>query len=459
MKFIRLFFIFFLVCFSYDLSQAATKYIRSGANGSGTSWADAYGSFKTAGLNDSASQSVRGNIYYIADGSYGGVEFRNAENGSEYITIKKATIEDHGTDIGWENSYGDGQALFGNLTFSSAYWIFDGQTRSDWKAGYGFKATNNSINGKIVRINAGADYITLKYTEFENLRGTDADPADDGLYSPYVTTHINIQYTYWHEISRDILLMDNSDDVLVEYSQFTRNNSGVEGKHGQGLRFWGNKVDNGSDNITIRYNRIENIVGTGYIVLAWGNDNVKIYGNVFYRSSNDTRGGVGTGVIVDISEPGEIGLSNCRIFNNTFVNINGWNAGIRIKFAASATNYAYNNLWYTSGYKPSGTKTTVSMQDIINGFNYFSDIERDNGIYKESDQVGSINPLVDWENDDFSLAVPTDSGNDEIGDEFKTDPNGLVRGVDLCLDRGAFEYFKGTTPQISAPKKLKVISP
>jgi len=53
----------------------------------------------------------RGATYYIADGTHASYRFNTPVSGTDLIAIKKAAISDHGTDIGWISSCGDGQAI------------------------------------------------------------------------------------------------------------------------------------------------------------------------------------------------------------------------------------------------------------------------------------------------------------------------------------------------------------
>jgi hypothetical protein len=96
-------------------------YVRAGADGrnDGSDWANAY--------TQLPSKLIRGEVYYIADGSYPGYNFADATNGRKYIFIKKATEAEHGANIGWKYEYGDGQAEFGPLTFSTGHYVIDGQ--------------------------------------------------------------------------------------------------------------------------------------------------------------------------------------------------------------------------------------------------------------------------------------------------------------------------------------------
>src|SRR5688500_13240838 len=100
----------------------ATRYVRSGATGTGTDWNNACGDF--AG-SCAVSTMARGDVYYVADGSYPARDWNKATSGTSLITIKKATASDHGTDTGWSAGYGDGQAVFvGTNTISTGYWDF-----------------------------------------------------------------------------------------------------------------------------------------------------------------------------------------------------------------------------------------------------------------------------------------------------------------------------------------------
>ena len=50
---------------------------------------------------------------------YSGYDFDDPVVGTLKIVVKKATESDHGTDLGWSTSFGDGQAEFtSQLRFS-----------------------------------------------------------------------------------------------------------------------------------------------------------------------------------------------------------------------------------------------------------------------------------------------------------------------------------------------------
>jgi hypothetical protein len=127
---------------------AANHYVRAGASGtgSGADWTNAYTSLPAT--------LVRGDTYYIAAGTYSGVTFKTATSGTTLITIKKATVADHGIATGWLDSYAAGQANFtSELIIESSNWVIDGQTGGGpgaWNSGFGFKITSSQT--ELIRI-------------------------------------------------------------------------------------------------------------------------------------------------------------------------------------------------------------------------------------------------------------------------------------------------------------------
>ncbi|MFZ2473204.1 MAG: hypothetical protein WAW52_14835, partial [Methanothrix sp.] len=86
---------------------SANYYVRSGAtgNGSGSDWINAYTSLPST---LSRGTDSTGSIYYIGAGKYEGYHFSKTTapvDRTKVITIKKATVADHGTDTGWSAAY------------------------------------------------------------------------------------------------------------------------------------------------------------------------------------------------------------------------------------------------------------------------------------------------------------------------------------------------------------------
>jgi hypothetical protein len=90
------------------VASAATYHVRAGATGTanGADWINAYPMLPTT--------LSRGSTYYVATGTYGGYTFNTTESGTNVVTVKKATVLDHGSNTGWNDSYGIGAAVFTN---------------------------------------------------------------------------------------------------------------------------------------------------------------------------------------------------------------------------------------------------------------------------------------------------------------------------------------------------------
>jgi hypothetical protein len=158
----KILFITLLFVLSAHTLFAANIYVRDGASGSGTSWSDAYDE-----LSSAEAAAVRGDIIYIAGGTYSGVTFNVAASGTTYIYVKKATSSDHGTETGWDSAYGDGTATISPSTISTDYWDFDGVYGS-LDGTFGIEFYRSSGDGKCLTISDGVDHVTLSYIEMEN---------------------------------------------------------------------------------------------------------------------------------------------------------------------------------------------------------------------------------------------------------------------------------------------------
>jgi hypothetical protein len=112
-------------------------YVRAGAGGAanGSDWNNAYPSLPGT--------LQRGATYYVAGGAYPSYTFNTPALGAQVITLKKASLKDHGTETGWNPSYGTNQAVFSAHIFvQTSYFVLDGQYRNEknWFDGdaYGF---------------------------------------------------------------------------------------------------------------------------------------------------------------------------------------------------------------------------------------------------------------------------------------------------------------------------------
>lgn len=188
-------------------SQCLVATPNGSGNGSGSNWSNA---ISAANLT---SKVTRGNIYYLAAGLYAFSDhyqtFSTADSGTTPITIRAATVADHGaafgcSTIGWTNAMGasgSNQVVFrctnclsatfkSQMGFSTDYWILDGNdptrtTISDSSADYNMMiddswlggASDGSGLGFHVFLYTGVHNITLQAIEYKGT-GLDAMNVD-----------------------------------------------------------------------------------------------------------------------------------------------------------------------------------------------------------------------------------------------------------------------------------------
>jgi len=366
-----------------NVALAANHYVRAGASGSasGADWTNAYTNLPS-GL-------VRGDSYYVAAGTYKGHTFNDAASGTAVITIKAATVADHGTDTGWSASY-VGEAKFNTasngsiLGFNQPYYIFDGAYRgSDWRSGYGFHLDNTgSVVGNSTGIIAfNANNITVRYTNIEGSH-SQGNPTDRG-WTSYGNDNILIEYNFDHDLGEAGCVMrgdTTSSNVTIQYNYFSDNYSvGGSGVHSEPI-----SIAEGIHNYTIRYNRFVNAVGTGAIANASSltpNDNsngpLYIYGNeMWYNTSLWPSGFSSYCAVGGFYSFINVGFtSDIYVYNNTIGNINstvcpqgsGGDALVTTqgdpaaKLLSGATIHVKNNLWWNSN---GGVSLSVSPTDV-----------------------------------------------------------------------------------------------
>ncbi len=435
------------------VSLAAVHCVRAGTTGkgSGSDWVNAFPQLPA--------RLVRGDTYYLAAGRYPPYTFNTPDSGASFIIVKAATVADHGENLGWQNSYA-GQAVFtsgSNSVFNihTGHLVLDGNGRATLTSGHGIKIDGSGCTGSYcwdVALATGVTGITLRYLEIlgtgdaaadvhvdENIRavGNGAVPLSGG-------TNLTLQYLYVHESSDTPILMGQTSNVTLEYSVIAHNRS-TPINHGEGL------ADQGSSNVTIRYNEFRDIEGTAFIdVLSRGGppqtaDNWNIYGNVFLYSNGNPSGrtGVGNGIVAVINGQE---ASNWNIHNNTSVNIPGLTA--RVSFAGSpGTNRSvHNNLWYNC---PNAAHNGSLAAD----YNYYIKSAHNREPHEESSRRAT-SPFVDWVNYNFHLVLATHPGL-SLAAPFNVDPDGSVRGADGNWDRGAYEFVAGSVAPAKSSSRPK----
>lgn len=367
------------------------------------------------------SSLVRGDTYYVADGSYAARTWNRAVSGASLIIIKKATAGDHGTDAGWSTTFGDGQATFvGANTVTTGFWEFDG-VAGDHASGvpYGFRF-DFSEGQTAMLINTSSSTVTMRYIDFDGITTTGNYVYRSGTKGLEVWSGNNWTVSHCSFHGGESLIQAGGNGVLVEYSYFYNARSTAPAYHGNVY------FNSGSSNGTFRFNRAWDYNDEGLFFTGWsgGPTDWKVYGNVFSGTGSEVypRG-------IEIRQG--YNYRNIEIYNNTFVNLN---VGGILNRASETGNsctgcVARNNLSYNAGNTLTGMTATSNTADSTNRF-------------------------VNLGARDFRLTAPL--AGESLGVAFDRDLAGYVRGSDGTWDRGAHEFGgSGSAPE--PPRNLTSI--
>jgi hypothetical protein len=439
-----------LLAFAALSAQAADRFVRQGAsgNGSGSDWANAY--------TDLPANLVRGDTYYIADGTYSGRTFKDEASGTTPITIKKCTGASHGTETGYNASYCDGKAsVSGSWAFTRPYYVIDGATRneSNWKdhASYGFSVPGfraSRLDGGHVGGNCSADNITIRNVHVGNTATSYQSATGEGFYIAGFGGG-SVACKNW-SISR----------VLAQNTRVAIQCAGCTGLLVESSYFyvgWGKEAIRGqldARNMTVRWSVFEDscmtLPGTTdrctAEIAAWGEnpvgnyDNMQVYGNVFYKTNTYQSQGIDTynsNAVILFGGDGSsvVGppANNARIYNNTIAGHRGDQAIVKL-LGSGTGNECRNNLWANV---TGGTGVTGSCAGANN-------------------LVLNDTPFVSYANGDFRLSRAVGAGT-SLSAPYNVDRLGNSRGADGLFDIGAYEYNGGGAPvALSAPLNLTV---
>lgn len=408
-------------------------------DGDGTTWAAAASGGAVGARKGMPTTKVRGNTYYVADGAYSGsigsgFDLDTAASGTTLITIKKATVTDHGTSTGWSDAFGDGTAtITGSIRYYTDYWLVDGQTRneSDWTSQvYGFRVTQSVVSWPD-NFPPGGDHCTTLHCDIGGTVGTSyGDPGfstDEPVYfvrnsGSTSITDMTVSKCYIHNCT--ILRASQLDTYEISYCYMDA--------------MWAKEAFRGDvvcKNGTIKFNVFKNTTqdtglpgegGTAPIAIwdfdlgAGSFDNNQIYGNIFWDTLGTTHS---AGVIILGGGyggfPGVV-ANNSKVYNNTIVGFTGeFNADI--SFGASGTgNEVINNLWYDCIGTPA-----------VNN----ADTESNNG-------ETASNIFVNATTGNFRLTTNSAAGT-TLGSPYNVDMDGVTRGTGGNWSRGAFQYVAG----------------
>lgn len=439
MKIIRLLAISAIFLFVTETVMAANYYVRAGASGAqnGSDWNNAYTSLPaTLG---------RGDTYYMADGSYGSYTFDDADSGTNFIYIKKATTTDHGTDTGWSSTYGDGTSVFTNWYFDGNYYDIDGQVGlwADFLPGYvayGIKVsrTTTADNQNVVHIGGSGNprrnlvFKHIEITQGNTPRTGTWHRAGNGVYG--YGGNWTFQYCWIHDVGAVGILGVGADDVVVDKSALGRNGQAQvamnfnPSEHAEVIM-----LHPDADRWTFQYSYFYDWRSTGLWVLYDLNDDIIFHGNVVFQTgyyavpseANDS-----DGILSGLSGTN----TGTKLINNTFANIT-YGASIA-QFGTFKDFKMENNLFYK--VKRYGAPTSIQLPGIsVRQYNWYYGVGT---ITTETgEQNGNGDPFVDSMNYDFRLSAPTNAGL-IWSSPYNVTGDDKIRGEDAVWDRGAYEY-------------------
>ncbi|MFN7138985.1 MAG: LamG-like jellyroll fold domain-containing protein [Limisphaerales bacterium] len=399
-----------------------------------------------------SSTFVRGNTYYLEDGNYGSKLFQTPLNGTERIIIKKATITDHATSVGWNAGMGDGQAIItAPLRFRTGYHTLNGQIRNeaDWFDGnaYGI-VIRSASNFNQPSIKVGG----LTSTGALDLSGAAAHGCEfhyvfvDAAVMPSTavrsyqfdtesgtsTTGFVVSRSYVKNGNNHFFLR-NTTGALVEYTGSELAKNSTE-NHGEIYNLFYN-----AHSAVIRYNIARNNYDAGYSENAQGyyagtaiaaivtSSNCSIYGNLWYNNAT-TDGSIGwRGTRAGYE------IRNLRVYNNTI--IGGWGEqGVHLETGSTGC-VVQNNIWFGNSPTFSGCSRSYNAGQTTLG--------------EATGQAITSSIFVNYTGRDYRLASATAAGA-PLASPHDRDMFGNTRGADGNWDRGAFEFgtIKDTTPPV-----------
>lgn len=446
-------------------------------NGSGADWNNR--------MNKLPGTLVRGDTYYLMDGSYGQYTFNTANSGTTRITIKKAQAYDFGrssdgcsNDIsaGWSaGTMGNGQAIWseflgGTNTPQPGYLTLDGNGLSTGPGCGTSPKTNTSANDCGLRIsinNIGQDSgfdigannndgqhrsvgWTIRY--FEAQGGGDANngaQSEELIRCRGACDSLLVDHSWFHDSGCDHFKIPWTTSMTVQ-NTYMKQNASSSTCHGQ---LWYSEVT--PTNVDFHNNIIQDIQGTGIWVCLTGcqASNFNIYNNVLFRTPGSSRPGTSNGIFSCIN-PGNR-CTNINFIGNSVVNYTAdYGGALGIHCDGNPDTFTWrNNLFYNTspadriGFDVCGGTFTEDHNSWLNSGSPI------NGTGDVTVTSGAPSPFVNWQNGDFGLVSQNaDWGAGvALAAPFNVDMGGNARpGTDGVWDRGAFE-FAGQLAQAPAP--------
>jgi hypothetical protein len=369
-----------------------------------------------------------GDTIYVAAGTYSGqLTIGKSGVSGALITIERVRSTDIAATraAGWNPAF-DGQVIQTVANGSSGIYIYnglgsfvtvDGRINAGWKI-------NDSDNSSGVAIGgSGANNVTLRYIQVwgpgvinqtSDVRGFDLTPNSGSM------NNLVMQYCEVANGGDSCMYLTLANNALIEYSSF--HDAGAI----NAATFHPNTIYCGQiTNSTFRYNKLYNIAVEGLFFGDSGNQNVLIYGNLFYQGSAPVNSG--RAIEFDNASGGNTGL---LVYDNTFV---GLPLGVRLDSATSFSNCSFeNNIVYN---------TTTSFQSGWSStYNFYSDPT------SEANSIGNgSNPFMNSNGFDYHLtsttgaSYPSQKGTN-LRSPYNFDMDGDARPSSGPWDMGAYEF-------------------
>jgi hypothetical protein len=441
-------------------AYAANYYVRSGATGSGngSDWTNAYPSLPQT--------LQRGSTYFVAAGSYGDYAFDDANSGSSYIEIRKATADNHGTDTGWQAAYGTGAARWGQLSFRTSYYKFNGVTGHGADVGqYGFQQDFTQRTSSAKAFDVDGDFIEISHvksfwTERDNTQQVQSRWLEGTTGSP---NNITVSYVYVKELPGLPFYFISSTNIVVEYFV-------LEGMHSDATYHAEVASIRGLQNLTVRYSWFMDGNGTGgWMSMEGQNTGWRIYGNVFEQTSEPhSNSGFGHGIFADNMQQGS--STEAAFHNNTIANYTATlRSGLAFWAATSPVewrnNIARNNRGFGNLGVDAGSHNYLSSVPAESEFNdrIETSLQRDSNDPFVDSARNFDRDIRDWELSGTNLpaaGTPLPAPYDQSCiNRLWQGPSApcVTRGADGRWDRGAIEYNAiQTTSRPMPPSDVRV---
>jgi hypothetical protein len=446
--------LFVLFCASSSAFAACHTVTPSGSGANtGADWNNAY-----AGI---PANLTRGDVYYLADGSYPAYTFSQGASGTATVELRKAQSYDNCTATGWSTAtMGSSQAKFVGapaIAVTAPYFTMNGNgnstaagcgdeagstvtsepaTPSD--CGFSVVGSGNQNSGATNVVSVRSNNLTLSYVE---LVGSGYNANDLEIFGAGSGGYLTIKHMYARN-SGCVYVQDVGTNSTIDHSYFwgTEVYGAPGGCHGQA------EFEAGGTNNGVRSNNVyRDITGTAVWTFAAGagtNTNWQFYNNVvFFSSPQNSFGGL-TDAVLDCINSGVV-CNNFTFVQNTIVNClsNGVFGAVSCGIMFENGNGSYiaeNNVWYSN---PSGRISfCCSGTSITEDYNSFIDnsVTPGTGSHDMNVASGAPDPFTNWQGSNFTLVSDNADWNARLSlsSPFNTDAAGNA----FTSDRGAYQY-------------------